>query len=135
MNVTITNLGPVAVPFASTDHEGFVQSIEPNEAATTNDPEVVIASVGDNPTLREEFDEGREELRDGLVKLVTLWREHRPEGFSDDADPVVKVSIFNRGQNALRVLLGSNTNEWEVRPGQTFVAEAPGYVEIRELGV
>jgi hypothetical protein len=131
MHITVTNTGTVAVPFYSTDDKGFAVDLEPNEPYTIDTEAVTVASVGDNPSFREEVEEALEDLLDAIASLVMFWRRKQP-----DADPApVSVSIWNQGTNGLRVLLGSNVNEVQVEPGATYTAKAPEYVEIRELGV
>jgi hypothetical protein len=131
MHITVTNLGTIAVPFSSTQDKGFVYDLQPGEPSTVDSAAVTVASVGDNPTFREEVEEALETLLENIASLVLFWRRKQP-----DADPVpVSVSIWNQGDNALRVLLGSNVNEVQVEPGATYEANAPEYLEIRELGV
>jgi hypothetical protein len=131
MNVTVTNLGTVAVPFSSTNDKGFAQMLEPQQPYTLESEAIVVASVGDNPSFREEVEEALQTLLESITALVLFWRRKQP-----DADPIrVRVTIENHGANGLRVLLGSNVNEVQVSPGSTYIADAPEYVEIRELGV
>ncbi|HXD04440.1 MAG TPA: hypothetical protein VN680_00195 [Burkholderiaceae bacterium] len=131
MNITVTNLGTVAVPFFSTQDKGFVVPIEPNQSHTLNSTAVTVTSVGDNPTFREEVEEALETLVEAIASFVMFWKRKQP-----DEDPViVRVMIQNHGTNGLRVLLGSNVNEVQVEPGVTYEANAPEFVEIRELGV
>lgn len=127
MNITLTNLGATAVPYSSSKGAGFAMQLEPNEPATTNSAEITVSSVGDNPTFREEL----KEAFDTLVELIQFWRDRQV------AEPphIVRVRIVNHGPNALRVLLGSNTNEVQVEDGESYEASAEEYVEIRELGV
>ena len=128
MNLTLTNLDTAAVPFASSKgRPAFVAQLEPNVPFTKDAPTIVVASIGDNPTFREEL----KEAFDALVDLIKFWRDRKA------AEPphTVHVRIENHGPNALRVLLGSNTNEVQVEVGATYEATAEEYVEIRELGV
>jgi len=129
MNLTITNRGDVAVPFSSSQGKGFAQVIEPQQAYTLNSEAVTVASVGDNPTFAEEIGDALQALAAVFARLVGTWRKVEPEPH------VVHVEIENLGTNSLRVLLGSNVNELQLASGETFVAQATGYVEVRELGV
>ena len=131
MNVTFTNLGTVPVPVYSTQGKGFAYDLDPGEGYTIDSEAVTVASVGDNPTFREEVSDALEYLLESIAALVMFWKRKQP-----DADPAkVSVAIHNQGTNALRVLLGSNVNEVQVEPGDTYAANAPEYVECRELGV
>lgn len=132
MNITITNRGAVAVPFSSSNGNGFAVALEPGEPFTVADDSIVVASAGDNPTFREELEQAAKAVYEMLVGLITFWRSHNVD---DDTPAIVLVQIDNDGDNALRVILGSNVNDVEVGPGAIYVAEAPEYVEIRELGV
>lgn len=131
MNVTFTNLGTVSVPVYSTQDKGFAYDLDPGEGYTIDSEAVTVASVGDNPTFREEVEDALETIVEAIAALVLFWKRKQP-----DADPVpVSVSILNHGPNALRVLLGSNVNEAQVEAGETYAANGPEYVEVRELGV
>ena len=131
MHATITNLGTVPVPLYSTQDKGFAYDLDPGEGYTIHSEAVTVASAGDNPTFREEVRDAIEDLLEAIAALVMFWKRKQP-----DADPAqVSVSIYNEGTNGLRVLLGSNVNEVQVAPGETYAANAPEYVEIRELGV
>lgn len=131
MNVTFTNLGTASVPVYSTQGKGFAYDLDPGEGYIIDSDTVTVASVGDNPTFREEVEDALETIVEAIAALVMFWKRKQP-----DADPAqVSVSIYNEGANALRVLLGSNVSEVQVNPGETYAANAPEYVEIRELGV
>lgn len=134
MNVILVNLGSVAVPVSSSQDKGWATMLDPNEPFILNSPAVTVASVGDNPSFSEELTEGVQNIIEQLGKLVTFWRDHTEQQIEGSPGTVL-VQIENRGPNALRVLLGINTNEVTVNAGTTYEAEAPGYVEIRELGV
>jgi len=134
MNVTLTNLGTIAVPYSSPNDKGFAALLEPGVPVSVSATVTTVVNVGDNPDALEELAEGLQNILDKLVKLVTFWRERVAENVVA-VDDVVKVSIENHGPNALRVLLGANTNDVEVGVGMTYPASAAGYVEIRELGV
>jgi len=127
MNVIFTNRGTLAVPLSSAQGKGFVVMLEPGVAYPLNVKDVTVVSVGDNPDFFEELSESVKDL----IDLVLDWREKS----GDDAIPAVAVTIENLGPNGLRVLLGSNVEEYTVQPGVTYEARAPRYVEVRELGV
>jgi hypothetical protein len=133
MNVTMTNLGAVAVPFSSSQDRGWAALLEPSEPYQLDSAAVTVASVGDNPTASEEFTEGLQNFFQKLGEMLTFWRDHSQQLF--DGPEQVNVEIVNHGPNGLRVLLGANTNEVEVGSGMTFVAQAAEWVELRELGV
>jgi hypothetical protein len=119
------------VPVYSTQDKGFAYDLDPGEAYSIDSEAVTVASVGDNPTFREEVEDALETIVEAIAALVLFWKRKQP-----DADPVpVKVLLLNHGPNALRVLLGSNVNEAQVEPGMTYEANGPEYVEVRELGV
>lgn len=134
MQVTLTNLGAVAVPFSSSQDKGFSTLLEPDEPLEFDSEATTVANVGDNPDFVEELTEGVKAFVEGLAKLVTFWRDHARASDALGAAEV-RVQIENRGTNGLRVLLGSNVNEVTVPPGEAFEATAAEYVEIRELGV
>ena len=60
MHATITNLGTVPVPLYSTQDKGFAYDLDPGEGYTIHSEAVTVASVGDNPTFREEVEEARQ---------------------------------------------------------------------------
>jgi hypothetical protein len=101
---------------------------------TLDSPDVTVLNIGDNPSALEEFSDGLKAFIDGVAKLVTFWRDHT-EQQDDGGEPQVYAEIKNAGANGLRVLLGSNVEEVHVGAGGTADVTAPGYVEIRELGV
>lgn len=136
MNVTLTNLGSLAVPYSSSQDKGFAALLEPSVPVTLSSEDVTVLNVGDNPSALEELTEGVQHIIEQLGKLLTFWRDHAETVEHDgQATRPVSVKIENHGTNALRVLLGINTEEVQVGAGEAVVAEAPGYVEIRELGV
>ena len=133
MQIVVTNLGALAVPFSSTQDKGFAFLLDPEGTHTVDMPSLTVANVGHNPSAGEELVEGVKNLLEELGKLVTFWRDHSKDAGEDP--PMVNVQIDNDGANGLRILLGSNTNEVTLPPGESFTATAAGYVEIRELGV
>lgn len=119
------------MPLYSTQNKGFAYDLDPGEGYTIDSEAVTVASVGDNPTFREEVEEALETIVEAIAALVMFWKRKQP-----DADPaLVNVLILNEGTSALRVLLGSNVAEVQVEPGVTYEANAPEYLELRELGV
>jgi len=133
MNVTLINLGSVAVPFSSSQDKGFVASLEPSEPFIFNSEIITVANVGDNPSATEEFTTGLKHFLEKLTELITFWKD------SAKATPLetsgIVVNIENHGPNGLRVLLGSNINEVTIPALGNYAASAAEYVEIRELGV
>ena len=126
MNVTFTNKGTLSVPLSCSQDKGFAVLLDPGLPYTVNLDTATVVNVGDNPSFLEEL---AESVKD-LIDLILKWRERTVE----DGD-MVQVSIDNHGPNALRVLLGSNVEEYTVSPSTTYEATAEGYVEVRELGV
>lgn len=143
MNVTITNTGPTPVPVvtgSATPDGELVPILKPGDAMTIDDPAATVVSVGDNPTFFEEVSAalaGFAAVLTGILKALTQWwaEHHEKSGAAEGLPDPVKVQIENHGANAVRVILGSNTNDATVSPGATFSGEASKYIEFRELGV
>jgi hypothetical protein len=134
MQVIITNLSSVAVPFSSSDDKGFAVLLEPNQSHTLDSEAVTVANIGDNPSFGEELADSFKGLVDVLVRFITFWKDNATRtGASDKAQ--IHVNLSNHGSNGLRVLLGSNTNEVTVQPGASQDLNSEEYIEIRELGV
>jgi hypothetical protein len=127
MNITLTNLDDVAVPFSTQQDKGFSMTLEPGEPKQFNETQVTVASVGDNPTWREEIEQGFK----ALFALLAVW--HQRKGIAPPHRVVVEIE--NHGPNALRILLGSNVDEVQLAADDSYTAAGPEYIEIRELGV
>lgn len=134
MQITITNLAPVAVPFVSSQAGGIAELLAPNDPATFHDDQLTVAVAGDKPSFIDEVQEALEGIADVIKRIITFWRERAAQDDVEAAN-VVNVRITNQGSNGLRVILGDNTNDYTVQPGDVYDASAPGFVEIRELGV
>ena len=129
MNITLTNLEAIPVPFCSSQGKGFAITLQPNTPEPFISTEVTVASVGDNPAFRDALGDVAKNMLHFLVGMLTVWRDKQT---APPPHPV-RVLIDNRGPKSLSVLQGSTTNVWQLAPGQSYTAQAGGYVEIREL--
>ena len=132
MKLRLTNTSSAAVPLISTEGEGFAEALGPQMPYSLDDPDIDVLVIGDKPSVREQLGEGLGVLKDSIAALLTAWRS-RSQLRAGEQTPVVKVTVENEGENAVRVLLGGSAS-YDVASGEAYEAEAMGYLELRELG-
>jgi len=141
MYVNVKNLGTIATPLTSMQAQGIAVDVDPGETYTIDNPAMTLATFGDDPGFAEEFAEDLSEVADTVRDFIEQYRDRvDAQGEGDDEDGTeageVYCSIENVGPHTVRVILGAdNTNERHLGAGETFSAQAPGYITIRELEV
>jgi len=142
VNVTLINLSTLEVPLVyKQGGETLVLPLEPGATHVVDDARVTVATVGDNPSVREDMRDFVDDVADAFVRLVTFWRAHAPKGepkmIGAHPAPVVKLRIDNRhATHGLRVMPGDDrAKDFELQPGESSEAIGLDYIELRELGV
>jgi hypothetical protein len=135
MNVTVMNLTAVETPIVCTQGEGFVDRLMPGAPYAIDNTACTVVTIGDNPTLRDDFAEFFSELTERVIRALTFWRQHAPREGSKP-EPVVRVNIENRSTvYGVRVLQGDDRSlDIEIVPGEIARAEGVDYIQVRELG-
>src|SRR4030095_7022233 len=134
MQVRLTNTSSAAVPIVVPSEDGYAEAINPQQPYDLDDPDIDVVIVGDKPDLREQLTEGLSVLKDTVIALVTTWRDRVQPNPQLMTPPVVQITIENKGEQAVRAILGDGTTDYTVAPGTSYEAEAKGYIELRELG-
>jgi hypothetical protein len=130
MNIVLTNQMTYPVPVMTKDDGGWCQTAEPGVPLTeSGDAHVII--VGNKPDVSEQILEGLHTALDVLKAFIHL---QKPKAAGEPV-PSLSFMIGNNGPNPIRVILGDGQTDAEVAPGVTYIAHAPGYIEIRELGL
>jgi hypothetical protein len=135
MNIVITNRANEPVSVLSTDEGGWHEEVQPGEPLTLYRVDTDVIIIGDKPGVSEQIKEGL-----GVVKKVvdavreTLHAKPKPKSTLPE-QPMIHVLLTNNGPNSVRVILGDGKTASDVPTGVTYEAIAPGYVEVRELGV
>lgn len=139
MNFSMKNTGNLTIPlYAHQGGAGLLEKVEPGDSYQVDKAGFSVINLGYNPTAVEEFSSTVEVFAEGLHQLIDriLSRpKAEAEGVDDDEDYEVQATITNHGPNELRVLLGSNIDERVLHVDESADLTAPGYIEIRELGV
>jgi hypothetical protein len=133
MNLVISNRGNEAVPVMSTDEGGWCESALPGEPLTLTKDKTNDLVIGDKPDVSEQIRQGLGVAAKALKEILHL-RKPTPQT-TGAALPEVNCIIGNNGPNTIRVILGDGQSDAEVAPGVNYSASAPGYIEIRELGL
>jgi hypothetical protein len=135
MHIQITNAGAFAVPLTSTKGDGLATELEPNNMFVIDDEAVTVATFGDDPGFLQEFTDGMGKLFDTIRAHLTQFRNRQTSQRRDPQDVEVLCTIENFGPHPLRVVLGEDhVDDYEIEPGETYTAQAPGYIQLRELG-
>lgn len=150
MNLTLTNNGPEAVtvsgiesPSVTLGESGLAGSrggtawtdvLNPGDPwETTGDDTVIV--VGDKPSVREQIEQGLATATSAVKELYAAIRGRRKPVIEGEPPPEVTLLIANHGTNAVRVILGDGVTDMTVAPGTSMPCIAPGYLELRELGL
>lgn len=153
MNLTITNTGANAETVAGIDSPSvtlggtgrtglagnrgsvaWTQILEPGVPFESNSEQSIVI-IGDKPSVREQIEQGLATAGAALRELYDAIRERRKPQISGEPLPKISVTLTNHGENAIRVILGDGVTDVQVAPGTTSELEAPGYLELRELGL
>lgn len=137
MKATLTNLGTVDLPIASSDNGGYVTTLKPGMPLTVNDPMLLTATIGDNPPFLEDLHKALSDVAKKLKELIMFWRRNQPEPHADGAvlAAPVWVRIFCADTGGLRVMQGDDRNrDHDMAMNETFDASADNYIELRQLG-
>jgi len=136
MKAVLTNLGSVPVPASSTEGDGFVAELLPQEPYTLDNDSVGVLLIGDNPDMREDLFETFKNVADFFARIVTFWRDNERK-VGTKQRPVVNVRVQNTmPEHGLRVRQGDDVNlDIEIAAGTTGEANGANYVELRELGL
>lgn len=132
MYLTLTNNTSGALPLMSTDEGGWVETLAPGQpwALTHVDSDVVI--IGNKPSVTEQLRQGLAIVAAAMARIISVWHSHN-NAQPNAADATVRVAIQNTGEKSVRVVLGDGVNDYVVAPGETYQAQAWGYLELREL--
>jgi hypothetical protein len=132
MHIEITNLCLLPVPITSLEGEGVAHEIAPGESFVIDDTTVPVAIFGEDPSFFDDYTHGASDVADAVMSVLVRYADRRPADPAED-DQVV-CTIENLGRHPLRIIQGDDgVNDYEVAPGQSFSAEAHGFVEIRDL--
>lgn len=134
MKATLTNLGTVPVPLTSDQNGGLAVSLDPGMPYTVDDDKITVATVGDNPSFREDLKEALGNLYDLALKLITFWKQHQAQPKIVGAD-IVNIRIVAGDTNNLRVTGDDKNLDQEVVKGSTRDVSMKDYIEIRQLGI
>lgn len=136
MRLTITNKAAAPVPVMSNDGGGWVQAAEPGAPLDIDRDDSDVIIVGDKPSVTEQIQQGLQVLAKTVKALVAAWRKHHEKQTASPEAVALPVSVDfqNRGANPVRAILGDGVTDVNILPGALYHAEAPGYVELRELG-
>jgi len=136
MKTTITNLGTVDLPIASSDNGGFVTTLKPGMPYTVDDTKIVTATIGDNPPFLEDLQKSLSGVAKKVKELVMFWRHAQPEPHGGAPAPAaVQVRLVCLDAGGLRVLQGDDRDlDHDMVMSETFEAKASNYVELRQLG-
>jgi len=134
MQLVLTNHGTRPVPIMSSQDKGWADALPADEPYVLDRPDTVVI-VGDKPDFLDELKDALESFVLFVKKILLVWRTPsvNPQGVAEPNK--VDLAIDNQGKNAVRVILGSNVSDFELQPGNVYVAIAYDYIEIRELGV
>lgn len=135
MDIVISNRSNEAIPVVSTDEGGWCEMAEPGTPLTVSKELTNDLVIGDKPDVSEQIESGLGIAAKALRAFVA-WRNDgtKPSQRAATLDQV-NVVITNNGDNFVRVILGDGVTSNDVAPGVSYEAHAPGYVEVRELGV
>lgn len=93
-----------------------------------------VLILGDKPGVKSQFEEAGSVLRDTAEGV----RNRDPDAIrsaGSGAPQQVAVILRNEGTNAVRAILGDGVTDRTVLPSTTADLSAPGYIELRELGL
>lgn len=132
MQLSLTN--NTEQPEVVGDPEGsWVDVLNPGTPFTMqNDLQVIV--IGDKPTVREQFQQAADVVGALVRKVVQLVQGRKVAAQDAERTESVSVTILNRGQKAVRVILGDGVTDKEIAPCGSALCSAAGYVEVRELG-
>lgn len=135
MNLTITNLADEPEAMATPDGSLAVV-LHTQQPYTMSDEAVQVVVIGDKPSVRDAFAQAAnalEEMARRLLAVIMGRKKHTQDRTGKPEE--VRVAIANHGANPVRAVLGDGTTDRTVNPGSTATLTAPGYIEVRELGV
>jgi hypothetical protein len=134
MNITVTNLSPFNVPISHADGDGLAALINGGGVSTygLNSATAVLVGVGDNPRIALALHDNRARILDDLALLVDEWHKQCEQAEHGTPAGSVHITVENHGPDPVLVLLGVETGGKTVAAGETYLAIAPGYVELRE---
>ena len=134
MKLTLTNQQSDIEPVMSEDEGGWAEALAPNTPLTVDRPGTDVLIIGDKPSVLDGILAVPKALAQPVIDLLNRLVGARPTGGAP-APETLEVAIENGGPNGIRVLLGDGVTEYTVAPGQTYVAAATGFLELRELGL
>ena len=129
MFLSITNLSQQPEPVVATHGAEWGDVLAPQTELQVDQAEADVIIVGDKPSVLEQIGEGVKRIA-GLLAALQHRRDERDAG----TEGVVHVRITNRGNDAVRVILGDGVTDETLDPSATAEYESDGYLELRELG-
>jgi hypothetical protein len=129
MFLSITNLSQQLEPIVATHGAEWAHVLEPQTELQVDEGAVDVIIVGDKPSVLEQLGEGVKRIA-GLIAAIQHRRDARDAG----TEAIVHVRITNRGNDAVRVILGDGVTDETLDPSATVEYESDGYIELRELG-
>jgi len=130
VNLSLTNTTQEPETIAAPDGS-FADALTPGTPYDLNNAAEVLV-IGDKPDVREQLQQAASVIT-GVVKHLLMLIAGRKQQQQYAAE-LVDVTILNRGEKAVRVILGDGTTDVEIEPGESTRCKALGYLELRELG-
>lgn len=130
MDFTLTNNLGDSVPVMASD-ASWATELESNEPTTFVQPATQVVIIGYKPDVAEQIKQGLSTVHAVVKALITAAQAR---SLKTPALDNLSVTIDNDGEKAIRVILGDGVTDYQVEPGESFEADAKGYIELRELG-
>lgn len=133
MILTLTNVTEEPETIATPDGS-FRDALHPQMPFEFRE-EAQVVIIGDKPDVRTQITQGLQTVGKVARQLQELIAGRKANYAQRMGEPEpVRVMIENHGTNAVRVILGDGKTDRTVAPGTAQQCDAPGYLELRELG-
>lgn len=135
MNLILVNKTQTDLPVMSKDEGGWCETLTAGGTMTVPYVNSDVIIVGDKPDVTDVVKK-TVEVAGKLAKKLKDWMagQTNPKKGDPSQTTSMTVEVMNDGPQPIRVILGDGVTDHEIAPGVTYIAIAPGYIEIRELG-
>jgi hypothetical protein len=93
-----------------------------------------VMIVGDKPSVTEQLQEAGNVIGDAVDAIRNRDKDALTQAGSGPRG-TISIFVVNLGPNSVRAILGDGYSDQTVTPNTSAVLTAPGYIELRELGL